>query len=86
LVTPAEIEAGTEIAVLSSSAAGHAHFVRLTAADFVALKAGLEVRKKSCADIDHEWVLTCQSVASTPGTPACTQDCGADTSVETACE
>jgi hypothetical protein len=86
LVTPAEIAGGTDVTVLSSSTLGHAHYVRLTAADFAALKAGMEVRKKSCAGPDHEWVLSCNSQSSPPAAPACSDDCGDDTSSSNACQ
>jgi hypothetical protein len=86
LVTPSEIFAGTEITVLSSNSQNHAHFVRITPADFVALRAGMEVRKKACDGADHEWVLSCWAVrVSSPGTPTCSDDCGDGTEPANAC-
>jgi len=85
LVTPAEIAAGEELTTLSSTTLGHAHYVRITAADFAALKAGMQVRKKSCAGPDHEWVLACYFGASPAGAPSCSDDCGDGTTPANAC-
>jgi hypothetical protein len=76
LVTPAEIAAGMDVTILSSTTEGHAHYVLLTAADFGALQTGMEIRKKSCAGADHEWVLSCNGTLSAPGMPSCSDECG----------
>jgi hypothetical protein len=85
LITPAEITAGTNVTVLSSTTAGHAHYVSVTAADFTALRAGKQVLKKSCAGADHEWLLTCASTGLLPGTPTCSDECGDGTTPADAC-
>ncbi len=48
-----------------------------TTADFDLLKAGMEVKKKSCAGGDQEFVLKCGGATSQPGTPVCNDECGA---------
>jgi len=78
LVTAAQITAGTDVTILSSMTSSHAHQVKITAADFTALKAGMEVIKKSCAGGDHSYVLKCGGGGSTPMAPTCTDDCGDD--------
>ncbi len=57
--------------ILSSTSQSHAHYVLVTAADFTALKAGMEVKKKSCAGGDHQWVLKCGSGGDAPMDPMC---------------
>jgi hypothetical protein len=74
-----------DVSILSSATQGHAHYVLVTAADFAALGAGMEVRKKACAGVDHEWVLSCASTSSAPGTPACSDECGDGTVPANAC-
>jgi hypothetical protein len=85
LVTPEEIMEGAEVTLLSSTTQGHSHFILITAADFALLKSGLEVRKKSCSGVGHEWVLNCGSVGSAPGTPTCSDMCGDGTTAANAC-
>jgi hypothetical protein len=86
LVTAAQIAAGVEVTILSGTTLSHAHYVKITAADFVALKAGMEVRKKSCAGGDHEYVLKCGGGGSTPMDPTdCTDECGDGTDPVNAC-
>jgi hydroxymethylpyrimidine/phosphomethylpyrimidine kinase len=77
LVTAAQIAAGTDVTILSGESQSHSHQVKITAADFTALKAGMEVKKKSCAGGDHEYVLKCGGGGSTPVVPTdCTDECG----------
>ena len=85
LVTAAQIAAGTDVTILSGTTSSHAHYVKITAADFTALKAGMEVKKKSCAGGDHEYVLKCGGGGSAPGTPTCSDDCGDGTDMALAC-
>jgi len=37
----------------------HTHWVKVTMADFMALKAGSEVKKQSCGQGPHQYVLKC---------------------------
>jgi hypothetical protein len=78
VVTAAQITAGTEVTIMSGMSMNHAHAVKITAADFTALKAGMEVVKKSCAGGDHEYVLKCGGGGAPGGAPMCddTPDCG----------
>lgn len=85
LVTAAQIAAGAEVAILSGTTLSHSHYVKITAADFAALKAGMEVRKKSCAGGDHEYVLKCGGGASAPVAPSCSDECGDGMNMGTAC-
>jgi hypothetical protein len=88
LVTAAQITAGTEVTILSGEAIGHKHYVKITAADFTALKAGMEVKKKSCSGGDHEYVLKCGGGGSAPMAPTCGGDsdmCGNDDNMGDAC-
>jgi len=74
-VTAAQITAGTEVTIETGTGAGHTHFVKITAADFTSLKAGTEVKKKSCSGGNHEYVLKCGGGGSTPVVPNDTSDC-----------
>ena len=85
LVTPAELLEGKAVTLLSSTADGHSHFVKITKADFTALNAGEVVRKKSCYEDDHEWALTCSYGTPAVGTPECSDECGDGTTRENAC-
>jgi hypothetical protein len=88
-VTAAQITAGTEVTILSGGMdgddSGHKHYVKITAADFTALKAGMEVKKKSCAGGDHQYVLKCGAGASAPVAPMCNDMCGDDDDMASAC-
>jgi hypothetical protein len=75
LVTAAQIAAGTEVTIQTSNTASHTHWVKITAADFTSLKAGMEVKKKSCSGGNHEYVLKCGGGGSTPAVPNDTSDC-----------
>jgi hypothetical protein len=85
LVTAAQITAGTDVTILSGMGMGHSHYVKITAADFTALKAGMEVKKKSCSGGDHEYVLKCGAGASQPMAPTCADECGDDDNMASAC-
>jgi hypothetical protein len=86
-VTAAQIAAGTDVTILSSTTASHAHYVLITAADFAALKAGMQVKKHSCAGGDHQWVLKCGGGGDAPVDPMCatTDMCGDGTTMANAC-
>lgn len=77
-VTMAQITAGTEVTIMSGMGGmgNHTHAVKITAADFTALKAGMEVVKKSCSGGDHEYVLKCGGGGKAPGAPTCNDECG----------
>jgi hypothetical protein len=76
LVTAAQIAAGTDVTIETGSSMAHTHWVKITAADFTMLKAGMEVKKKSCSGGDHEYVLKCGGGGTAPGTPTCADECG----------
>jgi hypothetical protein len=86
-VTAAQIAAGTDVTILSSTTLSHAHYVLVTAADFTALKAGMQVKKHSCAGGDHQWVLKCGGGGDAPADPGCssTDMCGDGTTMANAC-
>jgi len=68
LITMAQFTAGTEAVIQTGGSNGdpngHKHWVKVTAADFTMLKAGMEVKKKSCSGGNHEYVLKCGGGAS----------------------
>jgi hypothetical protein len=45
----------------------------------------MEVKKKSCSQTDHEYVLKCGAGASMPGTPTCNDECGNGDDMASAC-
>ncbi len=63
-VTAAQITAGVDVTIETGSSMNHTHWVKITAADFTMLKAGTEVKKKSCSGGNHEYVLKCGGGAS----------------------
>jgi len=74
-VTAAQIAAGAAVTIETGTGLGHTHWVKLTAADFTSLKAGMEVKKKSCSGGNHEYVLKCGGGGSAPAIPNETTDC-----------
>jgi hypothetical protein len=65
----------------ASQGQGHVHSVKLTAADFTALKAGMTVTKKSCdSNHEHQYALRVCPMASVPANKACTASdtCGSE--------
>ena len=86
-VAKADITAGVEktyktISDLNASQGqGHVHSVKLTAADFTALKAGMTVTKKSCdASHEHQFAFKVCPMASVPAGKVCapTDTCGSE--------
>jgi hypothetical protein len=78
-VMAADITAGVTKKIQTSTDGGHSHWVEITMADFTALKAGMEVKKKSCSGGDHFYILKCGGGGSTPMVPTaqeCTDECG----------
>jgi hypothetical protein len=73
-VMAADITAGVAKKIQSSTDQQHSHWVEITAQDFVALKAGMEVKKTSCNNSDHQWVLKCGGGGSMPVLPTM-QEC-----------
>jgi hypothetical protein len=57
----------------------HSHSIKLSAADFAALRAGMTITKKSCDGHEHQYALHCGSMAPIPAGTAClkTDFCGA---------
>ena len=82
-VKAADIAAGTAKKIITTTVLNHAHYVEITAADFTALKAGMEVKKKSCAGGDHQYVLKCGGGGAAPVAPTCTDECGGMTEANT---
>jgi hypothetical protein len=78
-VMAADITAGATKKIQTSTDGGHSHWVEITMADFTALKAGMEVKKKTCSGGDHFYILKCGGGGSTPAVPTaqeCTDECG----------
>ena len=79
LVIPsADIVAGARKLYNARGMATHDHFIEVTAADFVMLKAGQTVTKFACNGGDHLFVLSC-GTAPMGVAPACgdaTNMCG----------
>ena len=69
-VTAAQIAAGTEVTITTSSdgQGPHDHEVTITAAHFTALKNGEHVTITGCDFHFHEYVLSCADGAPAPGT------------------
>lgn len=75
----ADITAGATKKIQTSTDSGHSHWVEVTMADFTALKAGSEVKKKSCSGGEHFYILKCGGGGSTPTVPTaqeCPDECG----------
>ena len=77
-VLVADITAGTTKKIQTSNSSGHTHWVEITAADFTTLKAGGEVKKKSCSGGDHQYVLKCGGGGTAPALPTATECPDAD--------
>jgi len=61
----------------ANMAQSHSHFIKLTAADFAALRAGMTITKKACGH-EHQFGLHCGSMAAVPAGTVCnaTDSCG----------
>jgi hypothetical protein len=86
-ISMADIAAGTEKIYKTisdpnqSRGQGHVHSVKLTAADFTALKAGMTVTKHSCdASHEHQFAFKVCPMASVPAGKVCTpaDTCGSE--------
>jgi len=57
----------------------HSHAIKVTAADFAALRAGVTITKKSCDGHEHQFGLHCGTMAPVPAGTVCkvTDSCGA---------
>src|SRR5260370_30595188 len=86
-VPAADIVAGAEMTYLTESTPGnpvaqsHGHSIKLTAADFAALRAGMTIKKKSCDGHEHQYGLHCGTLAAVPTGTACMASdfCGSET-------
>jgi hypothetical protein len=58
----------------------HIHSIKLTAADFAQLRAGMTVTKRSCDGHEHQYAIRCGTMAGVPGNKACmpADFCGAE--------
>jgi hypothetical protein len=79
-----DIVAGVDMVYQTSSAPTgppqtHSHYVKITAADFAALRAGMTITKKSCDSHEHQYGLRCGTMATVPTGTACSASdfCGA---------
>jgi hypothetical protein len=84
-VSLADILAGVELIYETISipgttqGQGHSHYVKLTSADFAALRAGMTVTKRSCdAAHEHQYAFRCGTMPDVPSSTACMpgDDCG----------
>jgi hypothetical protein len=78
-IMAADITAGATKKFETSNDSGHTHWVEITMADFTMLKAGMEVKKKSCSGGDHQYVLKCGGGGTAPVVPTaqeCPDMCG----------
>ncbi len=81
-----DVTAGVDMIYKTSStpgapAQGHVHSIKLTAADFTALRAGMTVTKHSCdANHEHQFAFRLCPMASVPVGTVCkpTDTCGAE--------
>ncbi|MET0594925.1 MAG: hypothetical protein ABW133_19655 [Polyangiaceae bacterium] len=78
-VPTADVTAGVDKIYNARGTASHDHFVQVTAMDFMTLKAGGTVIKRSCNGGDHEYVISCVTPSRQPAAPTCNgtaDECG----------
>jgi hypothetical protein len=77
-IPAADVTAGVDKIYNARGTSAHDHFVQVTAADFMMLRSGATVIKKSCNGGDHEYALSCGTPTRQPGAPTCStsDECG----------